>query len=360
MSVTPTRLQHLLSPLVSEPVYDFWASKFGAAQSWQRCLAVVTRCTPEGSGAVTLELKANRHFQGFVPGQHLNVSAEVNGRKLTRSYSFTTLDRGNRRFAITVKQVPGGLLSTHLCQDTRPGDVLELSPAFGDLRLPAAPQPVLLLAAGSGITPMMSFVRALAAQGMPAPCTLMVWARHREEFCFAAELRALAAAHRQFTVQFVLTGDVATQHDEDTGRPQAEHFQTLPSPLAETASYACGPSGFVEAIARLVGTHCASFAAEAFTPPAPVSAAPGGSLRITLAASNRVVELPAGQPLLAALEAQGIHPPSGCRMGICNTCACSKLSGASRNLHSGSQSHEPESALRLCVSAATSDLVLDL
>ena len=63
---------------------------------------------------------------------------------------------------------------------------------------------------------------------------------------------------------------------------------------------------------------------------------------------------------VAALEAQGVHPAHGCRMGICNTCACGKLSGTTQDLNTGDRDAEPNSALRICVNRACSDLTLDL
>ena len=64
--------------------------------------------------------------------------------------------------------------------------------------------------------------------------------------------------------------------------------------------------------------------------------------------------------VIKVLEAQGIQSPSGCRMGICNTCACAKTSGSTRHLPSGALEHEASSALKLCISSAASDLELDL
>ena len=81
---------------------------------------------------------------------------------------------------------------------------------------------------------------------------------------------------------------------------------------------------------------------------------------VMLARSNRVLSVPSGQPLLAALEAQGMKPKYGCRMGICNTCACGKTAGTTQDLNSGDLCAEPVSALRLCVSRACTDLTLDL
>jgi ferredoxin len=81
---------------------------------------------------------------------------------------------------------------------------------------------------------------------------------------------------------------------------------------------------------------------------------------VTLAKSGRTLQLPRGASLLAALEAEGVKPAYGCRMGICNTCACGKRSGQTRHLLTGALEGEPVSALRLCVNSASSDLVLDL
>ena len=109
----------------------------------------------------------------------------------------------------------------------------------------------------------------------------------------------------------------------------------------------------------LLGERAPTFQAEAFTPP-PRLVEEGGTVRVTLAASGRTLEVARGQSLLIALEEAGVKPASGCRMGICNTCACGKRSGTTRQLHTGDVQHEPVSALRLCVHGAASDLVLDL
>ena len=75
---------------------------------------------------------------------------------------------------------------------------------------------------------------------------------------------------------------------------------------------------------------------------------------------GQVLTVPRGSSLLDALEAAGLSPAHGCRMGICNTCACGKPSGSTRHLHTGMLEHEPVTALRLCVNRAASDLTLDL
>lgn len=76
--------------------------------------------------------------------------------------------------------------------------------------------------------------------------------------------------------------------------------------------------------------------------------------------SNKTVAIPKGQSILASLEHQGIKPNHGCRMGICNKCACNKAQGATKNLLNGAANNEPTQLLKICVNSAQSDLVIDL
>ena len=121
---------------------------------------------------------------------------------------------------------------------------------------------------------------------------------------------------------------------------------------------ACGPGGFVDAARALLG-GAASFQAEAFSAPA-APAGDHGFVQVELARSGRTLTLPRGVSLLAAIEAEGVRLKSGCRMGLCNTCACGKRAGTTRHLLDGLEDAEPASALRICISAARTDLVLDL
>jgi ferredoxin-NADP reductase len=336
------------------------AAHFNRTWSWQRPLARVVARVPASRDAVTLWLRPNRHWAGFRPGQHVNLTVEVDGIRITRSYSLCDRPRADGRIAITVKVVEGGRLSRHLCDAMQVGNVVELGPAFGDLHLGAdSSGPALMLAAGSGITPMMSMIREQAAIGMPTPLALHYWCRTRAEFCFADELRDLAAKHANFRLRFLLTRESALHADEGEGRLSASDIeQTLDSALGTRVS-ACGPAGFVRSAEILATTHSLPFQGEAFSPAPRVSTA-NATVTVALAKSGRELQVAQDQSLLEALEAAGLRPASGCRMGICNTCACAKTTGSSRNLNTGDVVQEPVSALKLCIHGAASDLVLDL
>lgn len=368
-AVAPRRplLARLGSRLVAPAVFDFWASRLHPTWSWDRPLARIVGRQPASGDSTTLLLQPNRHWAGFRPGQHLNIGAEIDGTRIVRSYSPSDAPRADGRIAITVKAIPGGKLSQYLCRDAKIGDVLELGPAFGDMTLPEAPLPDVLqgrwlfLAGGSGITPLMAMIRAQAAAGMPIPIALMYWARTRDELCFVDELRALAARHPDFHLELVLTRDDASPGYRH-GRIDAAQLSAFAPDLHQRRVFACGPDGFVAAARALTAGRAVGFQAEAFTPPPRIAAeeADSGDVVITLTRSGRSLQVPRGMSLLTALEAAGLKPASGCRMGICNTCACGKRTGTTRHLHTGDVEHEPVSALRLCVNSARSDLTLEL
>lgn len=346
----PTRLARRV---VSPALFDFWATRLNPLWTLEQPLAKLVSRSQASRDAVTLVLRPNRHWQGIQPGQHVNVGVEIDGRRLVRSYSPTVLEDGN--LAITVKAIVGGLVSSHLARDARIGDVVALDTAFGDMVLPGKSADLLLLAAGSGITPMRALLRSLAARGMPVKVDLMYWARSHDELCFVDELDAMAVAHPRLHVRYLLTRD---------GAEPDPHVDTAPldaiAALADRRVLACGPGGFVQAARSRLDGQVAQFDAEAFSLPTAAATGDEGEVQVHLARSGRTVQLSRGQSLLEGLEAQGIRPRHGCRMGICNTCACGRQSGTTRQLLTGDLSSEPSSQVRLCISAPSTDLILDL
>ncbi|PPU01028.1 ferredoxin reductase [Xanthomonas arboricola] len=348
-SPLPTRLARRL---VSPQLFDFWATRLNPLWTLERPMARLVARTAASRDAVTLVLRPNGHWQGLQAGQHVSLGVEIDGRRLLRSYSPTVLADG--RLAITVKAIEGGLVSRYLAGAAPIGTVVSLDPAFGDMLLPTTPTPLLLLAAGSGITPMRALLQAAAQAGMPMDVDLLYWVRQRDEACFVDEFEAMAAAHPRLRVRLLTTREGATP---------AARIDTHPlEQIADLSSrhvMVCGPGGFVQAArARLQG-RVAAFQAEAFSVPT-LEDGETGDVQVQLSRSGRTLSLPRGQSLLEGLEAQGLRPKYGCRMGICNSCACARQSGTTRHLLTGERSNEPTAQVRLCISAPSTDLILDL
>jgi ferredoxin-NADP reductase len=362
VSTAPTpALRQMLTPFVDPATFDFWAQKLNPLWSWDRVLARVVELRREAEDAVSLVLQPNRHFSGFLAGQHFQVSAEIQGRRTTRSYSFTHPPAADGRLHITVKQIAGGRLSQHLATQTRVGDVLEIGQAFGSMTLPApASADLCFLAAGSGITPLMAHTRAWAQAGASTALSLMYWARTRAQMCFAEELQKLAQQWPQFKLHLMTT------HERD-GAPCAEHgilsqglLQQHVPDLHQRQVLACGPGGFVQT-ARALCDKAKSFMGEGFTAPTLANDGSGpATVEVTLAQSQRTVAVSTATSLLEALEAAGLNPQHGCRMGVCHTCSCTRTSGTTQNMQNGALETEGGMDVRLCVSRARTPLTLDL
>jgi ferredoxin-NADP reductase len=338
---------------VSPALFDFWAGRVNPLWTLEQPLARVVSRTAESRDAVTLVLRPNGHWAGMRAGQHVNLGVTIGGRRLIRSYSPTPLDDGT--LAITVKAITGGVVSEYLASEAALGTVVTLDTAFGEMTVPADHEALLLLAAGSGITPMRALLRDLAARGMPTVVDLYYWARLRDEFCFVDELMSLSAAHPRLRVHFLAT----REGDTPDARVDALAFDGV-TDLDQRRVLACGPGGFVEAARARFQGKVAGFDAEAFSLPTLAVIGDTGEVEVHLARSGRTLTLSRGQSLLEGLEAQGIKPTHGCRMGICNTCACGRTSGTTRHTLTGDRSSEPSSQVRLCVSAPATDLILDL
>ena len=133
----PGPLKRLIRPLIKPDVFDFWASRLHRTWTWERPLARLVAREAASADAVTLLFKPNRHWAGHRAGQHVNLGIDIDGVRLTRSYSLTAPPRADGLLPITVKAIEGGKVSRHLCHDARMGDIVDLGQAFGEMTLPA-------------------------------------------------------------------------------------------------------------------------------------------------------------------------------------------------------------------------------
>ncbi|WP_334118192.1 ferredoxin reductase [Limnobacter sp.] len=360
-----------LSKILGQEFVTFWLEQAGSTHSTDRCLAQVVRIDRETADAVSLWLRPNALFAGFEAGQHVNLSVTIDGVVHTRSYSFSNAPTEGGLLRLTIKQTPTGLVSRYAVNQLEVGTVVELGDAFGEMTL-AVTQPnlqpnlteqrptMLLLAAGSGITPMISLIEQLEARGWPADVTLMSWARNPEDVLFDSTLKAKTNEHFRYVRLLESSANVA--EGDLAGRPSAEQFAAVAGSLDNTDVYACGPDGFMTALRGILGDTPKSFHAESFTPMAlnVDENAEVKTFTVTLSKSNRIVEVSNNKPLLKALQEQGINPPHGCGMGICNTCSCEKLTGTTQNMQNKSVCGTNNTALRLCINAAQGPVSLDL
>lgn len=360
MQVFKTWGGNLIAPLINPAQFDFWTQQMGSTHAWERCFARVVSVHVEGRETKTLSLKANRNWQGFVPGQHCNVTATIAGRNITRSYSISSDPIDGRQLQITVRREAGGLMSEYLCNEIEVGDRLELGIPFGEMLLPSPmPAHLLLLAAGSGITPMMSQLRTLAKIGLPSAVTLMYWEKTSADFNFAQELKTIALQYPNFNLNLITT----REHSEQklSGRISHELVAQVVNKNAVDHVFACGASGFVKTATSICELQALPLISESFTlPVAQPAATEVTQYDVYLRRRGLHFRLSNQLSLLEQLHSVGVSVPSGCRQGICNTCTCVRHSGTTTDTFSGAIENEPSQIIKLCVSRVASNIELDL
>ena len=299
---------------------------------------------------LAVRLRCNGNARGWRAGQHVQLYLQLAGVRHSRSYSLTRVECDGC-VELAIRRQPGGRLSNHLLDHLSVGALLELGQAQGELCWPAASTGVALLAAGSGITPLLGLLREALARGFTAPINLLHYIREQGQQPFVAELQQLMQRYPNLSVRWALTGQMASG-TELHGRFSGEHLQGL----ALDSVLACGPAGFVETVAQ--HWH-GPLQVEAFTA-AERSAEPCSAVRLGFARARQQVVGDSARSLLEQAEAAGLRPAHGCRQGICASCTCTLLSGAVRDLRSGALFAEPGQPIRLCVSAPAGDVDIDL
>lgn len=317
--------------------------------------ARVVRIVDETPTTKTFVLQPNALWAGSQAGQFVRVQLELNGRRVDRAYSLSSRP-GARRIAFTVKRQDQGLVSSHLHQSVKVGDVLTISQAMGEFTLPdTLPAKLLLLSAGSGITPVMSMLRDLKQRQYPGDVVFVHVCRAPDDLIFAEQLAALAADYA--VVRLVL------HYDGSAGAFSPQVLAQSVPDLAQRSTWMCGPAGFMDA----VSTHWAEqgvaspLSSERFVgAPLLPGTAPGTPVQVAFANSGKAFTTHGTEPLLVQAERAGLSPKHGCRMGICRSCQCLKTSGTVENLQTGEVSSAPNELIRLCISTARSDVALAL
>jgi ferredoxin-NADP reductase len=191
-------------------------------------------------------------WPGHVAGQHLDVRLTAqDGYVAERSYSIASAP-GEARVALTVERIDDGEVSPYLAGELVVGDQFEVrGPVGGHFTWRAADGgPLLLVAGGSGLVPLMAMVRHRALVGSRADTRLLVSARELETVLYREELERLAGARDGLSITYTLTRAVPERWDGFARRVDRTMLEAVgPPPAAGARAFVCGPTPFVEAVA---------------------------------------------------------------------------------------------------------------
>jgi ring-1,2-phenylacetyl-CoA epoxidase subunit PaaE len=280
----------------------------------------------------------------FTPGQSLTVRRVVEGRDERRSYSICAA--AGQPLRIGVREVAGGAVSGWLAQEVRPGDQIEVLPPSGsftaDLSVPARH---VLIAAGSGITPVLS-VAASALAGPASDVTVLYGNRRAGTVMFADEIADLKDRYpSRLQLAHVLSRE-PQEVELFSGRLDADRLRWLLPALCDVASvdhwWLCGPFGMVEdaqAVLAELGVPPERVHRELFyvedVPPEPSQheepvLVGGCEATVILDGRQTTTTIPAGTPVLDGAQRARPDLPFACKGGVCGTCRARLVFGEVR------------------------------
>ncbi|MGW7542627.1 FAD-binding oxidoreductase [Streptomyces sp. NPDC054770] len=317
------------------------------------------------------------------PGQFLTLTVDIDGRPVERCYTISSPPTRPHLVAITVKRVPGGLVSNWLHDRLRPGHTVRARGPLGDFTLARHPAPkYLFLSGGSGATPVMAMTRALYDLAHPADVVFVHSARTPADILFRRELDLIAATAPTVRVVHVCEEDGPTEPwGGHRGRLTLDMLRQIAPDFRQREIFTCGPAGYMAAVRQLLATagfamdryHEESFAIDA--PPAagaePVTGTGTGTgtgettegrvFTVEFTRSRRTLTCDADTSLLAAASRAGLSLPASCAQGICGTCKTTLLSGSVDMRHNGGirPREITQNKILLCCSRPRENLVVD-
>jgi len=248
----------------------------------------------ETSSIKTFRLARPAGFD-FQAGQFLTVRVHADGRPLTRCYSVSSPPEASGYLEISVKRQ--GAVSSLLHSTLRPGSLFEIRRPAGPFVYPAADdRPLVLVAGGIGITPLLSMLRHAVCVQPTRRVTLLYSVRSHGELAFADELSLLPRRHPQARVVVTVSGDAAVDLYRHGRIDGALVRETVPDP-AGSLFFVCGPLAMIDAVRALLEqegvppaqVHAEAFAAAVAGAAAPEATPAGAGARVTFSTSRPAV-----------------------------------------------------------------------
>jgi len=293
----------------------------------------------------------------FVPGQFLTLMVPINSATHRRSYSLFTDPAQLPTLGVCVKRLPGGLVSNHLLDRLRVGNTLDVLPPYGNFALNPASESLpslVLIGAGSGITPLFSMLSVALRHPSTPNILLLYGSRSAKEVIFG---KALSRLQEQYPQRLKVVHCLSQNQGETEALKGLIHEGRInTSVLArhltnmEASFYLCGPEGLVhdtEHWLKAQGVPTERIHKELFfqsspkvvsLPPVPSSTDndPAALPVVTLKVDGKVYEFAVepGRFILETALEQGIDLPYACTMGVCGMCRAKKISG---EMHIGDQ-----------------------
>jgi len=311
-------------------------------------------------------LPRGRHFAAL-PGQFLTFEWVIEGKPVTRSYSICSSPLQTGYIEITPKRVQNGYVSQFLNGRAKVGLTVKARGPYGKFYFDEIKhERIVLIAGGSGITPMIAMLRYIDELCIQVNATLIYCVRTEQDVFFDNDLASLQGRLNKFRYVLVLS-QPGSEWTGWKGRLRREILEREVEKASESTFFLCGPPPFMEfsrALLKDIAVEPSRILQESFGGAVAGerhSAATVGPIKIVFSRSGGAYSASPNETLLESSERNGLLIPSGCRQGVCGTCVTRLLSGKVQMEAEGALNDElrSEGFILPCVSRPLSDITLD-
>jgi glycine betaine catabolism B len=289
----------------------------------------------------------------FLPGQYLNLSFIIAGKKVNRSYTIASSPTRVGSCELTVKREPKGTSSRHLHDRVGAGTLIDVYAPAGRFTFTGAEaDSLVLIAGGVGITPLMAKIRYLTDIGWTGDLYLVFSVKSERDIIFRDELDYLQSRFPNLYVTVTLTRAEESSGGWERGRISPELLNRVVPQISTRRVHICGPTEMTELTRRMLldlGVPAESIKSESFTSPArttaqapaaagtngtlaaqtsqPASETVNGAATLTFTRSRKSLPISARKSVLEAAEDLGVNINYDCRSGICGQCKTKLIAG---------------------------------
>jgi glycine betaine catabolism B len=304
----------------------------------QRLDLTVSEINQETASAKSIKLVSeNECLPPFQAGQYINIFVETGGIRTSRPYSIASSPTQIGHYEITIRRVEDGFVSNYLLDELKPGDKLSSSSPSGNFHYNPLfhGDKLVFIAGGSGITPFMSIIRELADKNLGRRLHLFYGSRVEDDVIYKSELDRIAAIHRNFTWDLVIS-EPAPSFNGLQGFVNAALIKEKLAGLDWTF-YICGPEAmynFCLPELTKLSIPARKIRVEVMGAPKNIAVHPGwpqnvkvGDVSKVVIKGKKTISALASEPLMISLEREGVVIPALCRSGECSLCRTKLLSG---------------------------------
>jgi ring-1,2-phenylacetyl-CoA epoxidase subunit PaaE len=291
----------------------------------------------ETHNTVSIVLEIPEALKGvfqYESGQYLTLKKSLNGEEVRRSYSISSCQGIDNDIQVSAKMIEGGKMSTYLFKELGVNDVLEVMPPDGNFVWETDENPLVLFAAGSGITPIYSILRKALKEGSNT-VHLYYGNRSKDDIIFLEQLNQLRENY---------PGRLMVQHflSSEGERIDQSRVKSIVQGMDATQRsrghfYVCGPEGMIAAVKEAlqqVGIEGKQLHIEYFASPekekkerVEVVSGEVNDITVILDGDSHTLSLQRGEAVLDGASRIGIDPPFSCQSGVCTTCRAKLLQG---------------------------------